>query len=290
MKSVLITALATLCLLANRTLARKNVEDMSLEEILDTFQDPNNFFINEEKPIVENSDENIVNAANENTQPQPQEQKEIPVSESVPENNEKSNAKAYLFGGVGVTSVALVALFGVKSHRKSEDIEEITRELLFENEEDISMPDKVKKPNTVNRLSRSLSLSLSNITDLFDEVTPTVSTSMYSDNYSLAKNRAYKCQFEWIPRNSDEIALNPGDLVCVKESYDDGYSLGRNLYSRNDGIFPTCCLAAPEEKKMGSELIKEGEFQSILRRSSSKSKPKLSRKASMVSVSVPNWM
>jgi len=313
MKCKLITAFATLCLLANCTLAHENIEDMDLQEILDTFDDPNNFFINENNTTVENStpsnntnqeilvqNDNTSNTSQPEVQPelQPEQQtEEIPVEQPLPEyedNSANTNAKVCVLG-VGVTGAALIAFYGRKYNKKtSEEIEEVekevTRELLFESDynDDISMPRKVKRTNSVNRLSKSLSLSFSSITDMFDEEKPFVTTSKYSDNYSLAKNRAYKCHFNWTPLNSDEIILRCGDLVCVKESYDDGYSLGRNLYTRYDGIFPTCCLTTPEEKFMGSELIKEGEFQSILKRVSSKKANR--NRSTSVSVVIPTWM
>jgi len=61
-------------------------------------------------------------------------------------------------------------------------------------------------------------------------------------NVTLPTNRAYKVVLPWDARCVDEIQLNCGDLVCIKECYQDGYSLGRNLTTRFDGIFPTCCL------------------------------------------------
>jgi len=61
-------------------------------------------------------------------------------------------------------------------------------------------------------------------------------------NVTLPTNRAYKVILPWNARCIDEIELNCGDLVCIKECYQDGYSLGRNLTTRFDGIFPTYCL------------------------------------------------
>jgi len=61
-------------------------------------------------------------------------------------------------------------------------------------------------------------------------------------NITLPTNRAYKVVLPWNARCVDEIQLNCGDLVCIKECYKDGYSLGRNLTTRFDGVFPTCCL------------------------------------------------
>lgn len=63
-------------------------------------------------------------------------------------------------------------------------------------------------------------------------------------NVTLPTNRAYKVILPWNARCVDEIQLNCGDLVCIKKCFEDGYSLGRNLSTRFDGIFPTCCLGS----------------------------------------------
>jgi len=111
--------------------------------------------------------------------------------------------------------------------------------------------------------------------------------------YSLAKNRAYKCMVSWTPKQSDEIILRRGDLVCVKECFNDGYTLGRNLSTKFDGVFPTCCLCRPEQNIIGSELVKNGKFTAIPKRVTSKNRQerrarRASRGVSFLS-SVPGW-
>ncbi|ORX77306.1 hypothetical protein BCR32DRAFT_283303 [Anaeromyces robustus] len=108
-----------------------------------------------------------------------------------------------------------------------------------------------------------------------------LSETSQAENYSLAKNRAYKCMVSWTPKQSDEIILRRGDLVCVKECFNDGYTLGRNLSTKFDGVFPTCCLCRPEQNVIGSELIKNGKFTAIPKRvSSKKSHERRARRAS----------
>ncbi|ORX80134.1 hypothetical protein BCR32DRAFT_294001 [Anaeromyces robustus] len=63
----------------------------------------------------------------------------------------------------------------------------------------------------------------------------------------LPINHAYKATLPWHPKHLDEIKLKVGDIVCIKKCYSDGYSYGRNVTSRVDGIFPTCCLSTMEE-------------------------------------------
>ncbi|KAG4086704.1 hypothetical protein H8356DRAFT_1733663 [Neocallimastix lanati (nom. inval.)] len=219
-------------------------------------------------------------------------QKAQNATEAIPgssQKNEGSNATAYLLGGVGFTSVAFIAAFGYKNYRQSAEFNRIRNEFLA-GRSNITIPEKAKKSNTLRRLSRSLSLSFVNRDDAFINDKPVVSESVNASNYSLTKNRAYKCHVAWTPLVSDEIILRRGDLVCVKESYNDGYSLGRNLSTKFDGIFPTCCLTTQNEQIMGSELVKNGKFVSVLKRSSSKNKVKRTRRASSVSSVLPSWV
>lgn len=63
----------------------------------------------------------------------------------------------------------------------------------------------------------------------------------------LPINHAYKATLPWTPKHIDEVELSMGDLVCIKKCYSDGYSYGRNVTSRVDGVFPTCCLSTMDE-------------------------------------------
>ncbi|ORX58621.1 hypothetical protein BCR36DRAFT_344092 [Piromyces finnis] len=90
-------------------------------------------------------------------------------------------------------------------------------------------------------VSRSKRNSGSLSTEVIYEDASTEETRNF--NIILPTNRAYKAVLPWDARCVDEIQLNCGDLVCIKECYQDGYSLGRNLTTRFDGIFPTCCLS-----------------------------------------------
>eukprot|EP00833_Pecoramyces_ruminatium_P007442 jgi/Orpsp1_1/1181474/evm.model.c7180000077307.1 len=236
---------------------------------------------------INNSNSNIQQTEVPQTSQQPQ-----AIPEAIPEATQKtegSSATAYLLGGVGFTSVAFIAFFGYNNYRQNAEFNRIKEEFLTE-KSTIAKPEKAKNTNSLTRLSRSLSLSFINKDDDFIDNKPVVSESINAGNYSLTKNRAYKCHVAWTPLVSDEIILRRGDLVCVKESYNDGYSLGRNLSTKFDGIFPTCCLASPKDQIMGSELIKNGKFVSILKRSSSKNKAKRTRRASSVSAVLPSWV
>lgn len=110
-------------------------------------------------------------------------------------------------------------------------------------------------------------------------------------NVTLPTNRAYKVVLPWDARCVDEIQLNCGDLVCIKECYQDGYSLGRNLTTRFDGIFPTCCL-----DNIGSAINQEevNKWQSYGMYSLPKRSVKPTKKAKRASrgislLTMPDW-
>jgi len=110
-------------------------------------------------------------------------------------------------------------------------------------------------------------------------------------NVTLPTNRAYKVVLPWDARCVDEIQLNCGDLVCIKECYQDGYSLGRNLTTRFDGIFPTCCL-----DNIGSAINQEevNKWQAVGMYSLPKRSIKPTKKAKRASrgislLTMPDW-
>jgi len=110
-------------------------------------------------------------------------------------------------------------------------------------------------------------------------------------NVVLPTNRAYKVVLPWDARCVDEIQLNCGDLVCIKECYQDGYSLGRNLTTRFDGIFPTCCL-----DNIGSSINQQevAKWQSVGMYSLPKRSVKPTKKAKRASrgislLTMPDW-
>jgi len=132
---------------------------------------------------------------------------------------------------------------------------------------------------------------------IYDE--PSFSSNEVSDDsfssveYSvtLPTNRAYKVILPWNARCVDEIQLNCGDLVCIKKCYEDGYSLGRNLSTRFDGIFPTCCLGS-----IGTTINQEevNKWQSVGMHSMPKRADQPTKKAKRASrgislLTIPDW-
>jgi hypothetical protein len=198
---------------------------------------------------------------------------ENPLEEAVP--GEKKNEGSSHAGTLAVTGVAfaLIAGVGYKNYRKDSKFKLPELPVFIGNNTPKEDPNNNK--------------------EVVVEMEVLLSESSSAENYSLAKNRAYKCMVSWTPKQSDEIILRRGDLVCVKECFNDGYTLGRNLSTKFDGVFPTCCLCRPEQNIIGSELVKNGKFTAIPKRVTSKGRKerrarRASRGVSFLS-SVPGW-
>ncbi len=146
------------------------------------------------------------------------------IDDTLPTDNEnKSYTSAYILGGVGVTSVALIAAIGYKNYKKRslkvidvlfekvENSEEEEEEKEKEKEKEcIIKPEEIKSAKALDRLRKSMSLNLKN-----ESCDKPISESIYTD-YIINKNRAYRCQVAWTPIMEDEIMVNLGDFVCVK--------------------------------------------------------------------------
>lgn len=181
---------------------------------------------------------------------------------------EKKDCSKTIYCGLAVTTIAFAFFVGVgyKNFRKDK--------VDINNKENINENNSVKRNSTVIQMETILT-----------ESNNTIKCS------TLTKNRAYKCIVAWDPQQQDEIILHRGDLVCVRECYDDGYTLGRNLSTKFDGVFPTCCLAQSGQKTVeNNEFIKNGKFISIPKRVSSKQNPiKHAKRASRGISIIPNW-
>ncbi|KAJ3028075.1 UNVERIFIED_CONTAM: Sorbin and SH3 domain-containing protein 2 [Siphonaria sp. JEL0065] len=56
-------------------------------------------------------------------------------------------------------------------------------------------------------------------------------------------DKTFDVIYDFSPVNSDEIVLRVGDHVAIKQEYDDGWALGVNLSSTDEGLFPLDCLS-----------------------------------------------
>ncbi|KAJ3391455.1 hypothetical protein HDU92_009015 [Lobulomyces angularis] len=64
--------------------------------------------------------------------------------------------------------------------------------------------------------------------------------------------------YDYVPNLSDEIYLYVGDPVLIKQRFDDGWALGYNMTTKQEGTFPMSCDAPLDDKKLVKE--KDTEF------------------------------
>ncbi|KAJ3329720.1 hypothetical protein HDU76_007312 [Blyttiomyces sp. JEL0837] len=63
-----------------------------------------------------------------------------------------------------------------------------------------------------------------------------------SQQVTLVKDEKYEAYYSHGPRMNDEIPVNVGDVVLVKEIYEDGWAYGRNCRTEAIGMFPQAVL------------------------------------------------
>ncbi|KAJ3233414.1 Sorbin and SH3 domain-containing protein 1 [Chytriomyces hyalinus] len=56
-----------------------------------------------------------------------------------------------------------------------------------------------------------------------------------------------KVIYDFNPERPDEIELRVGDVVVITQSFDDGWAIGTNLRTKQEGNFPLDCLASTAE-------------------------------------------
>jgi len=117
-----------------------------------------------------------------------------------------------------------------------------------------------------NNYSHSISPSLSTASDsdsLRDQcISPTPSEdstiSSGSHSYSIGKISRHK-QFEVVydhkPQLPDEIPLRKGDIVQIKQVFEDGWAYGIVKKKRMDGIFPIQCLGEEIEPSRNGRMV-----------------------------------
>ncbi|KAI9204600.1 uncharacterized protein BJ171DRAFT_98478 [Polychytrium aggregatum] len=78
-------------------------------------------------------------------------------------------------------------------------------------------------------------------------------------SYSGQTNAAV---YNYIPNLSDEIAIESGDVIVIKETYDDGWAFGYNTRTKSEGCFPLACVepntaGGPSEGAPQTKQIKQ---------------------------------
>ena len=61
-------------------------------------------------------------------------------------------------------------------------------------------------------------------------------------NSALEIAETYQVVYNYVPNLSDEIYLYVGDKVIVKTKFDDGWSSGYNMTTKQEGSFPLACV------------------------------------------------
>ncbi|KAJ3394634.1 hypothetical protein HDU92_006739 [Lobulomyces angularis] len=64
------------------------------------------------------------------------------------------------------------------------------------------------------------------------------------DNFVGARNitETLQAHYDYVPNLSDEITLYVGDPVLIKQRFDDGWCLGYNMTTKEEGSFPIACV------------------------------------------------
>jgi hypothetical protein len=78
---------------------------------------------------------------------------------------------------------------------------------------------------------------------------------------SIRLQTTYKVVQKHIPNLVDEIALNIGDIVIVKERFDDGWGAGLNITTEKEGSFPLNCIS--DLKTIDSHTLENGTRRSV---------------------------
>ncbi|KAI9197345.1 uncharacterized protein BJ171DRAFT_222855 [Polychytrium aggregatum] len=81
-------------------------------------------------------------------------------------------------------------------------------------------------------------------------LSPASSPSLNPERRSSGRKgpaKKYRAVQKYVPRMSDEIALMPGDQVIIRKIYGDGWGLGFNVSTRQEGAFPLHIIAVMDE-------------------------------------------
>ncbi|KAJ3394324.1 hypothetical protein HDU92_007014 [Lobulomyces angularis] len=58
--------------------------------------------------------------------------------------------------------------------------------------------------------------------------------------------------YNYVPNLSDEIYLYIGDPIIVKNKFDDGWALGYNMTTKQEGSFPLACVGPFNDGQRGN--------------------------------------
>jgi len=170
----------------------------------------------------------------------------INITDTIDSKNESLITQAILLPMLALFCVCAVASIGfLLKKSNNEKSKPKRRSLHFEDDDELS---KILVQSPAASAVSNESFTIRNITKE-SGITKGISGNQFlKKEFSfLPINKAYKTTLPWNPQHVDEIQLNVGDIVCAKKCYSDGYSYGRNVTTRVEGVFPTCCLSAMED-------------------------------------------
>ncbi|OUM64704.1 hypothetical protein PIROE2DRAFT_69199 [Piromyces sp. E2] len=122
-------------------------------------------------------------------------------------------------------------------------------------------------PTSYNRVygncispSPSIASSSDSLRDQCISPTPSeesnVSTSSYSYSIGrISRNKQFEVVYDHKPQLPDEIPLKKGDLVQIKQVFEDGWAYGIVKNKRLDGIFPIQCLGEEVEPARNQRMV-----------------------------------
>jgi len=169
----------------------------------------------------------------------------------ISENKEIDDTRSKSTSLILIPVLAMICIYGVYSiglfikKQKVKKSKPKRRSYHFEDDDELS---KILVQSPAATAVNKDAFTVRNITQE-KSIGKTIANKILSkkENSFLPINHAYKVTLPWNPKHLDEIKLKVGDIVCIKKCYSDGYSYGRNVTNRVDGIFPTCCLSSMEE-------------------------------------------
>jgi len=148
-----------------------------------------------------------------------------------------------------------------KNEHKENKIQEKTIEansyLIMNNTKSFNFSNNIQMDDLDNSLNLTNIESINSTQDLIDEnnninpkhLSKRTSTIINTDQESLLSHSDENIQViaGYDARELDELTLQIGDVITVKEVYSDGWGIGINNSTNEQGIFPIVCLARKPE-------------------------------------------
>jgi len=108
--------------------------------------------------------------------------------------------------------------------------------------------------------SPSMASSSDSLRDQCISPTPSEESNVSNSSYSfsigrVSRNKQFEVVYDHKPQLPDEIPLRKGDLVQIKQVFEDGWAYGIVKNKRLDGIFPIQCLGEEVEPARNQRMV-----------------------------------